>query len=74
MRALLSEGGPTLFRGFLADGFVDELFLTISPLITGTRRRPAWSSGGRLPELAHFTIRSILRAEHELFMRYTIVR
>ena len=35
MRALLSEGGPTLFRGFLADGFVDELFLTVSPLITG---------------------------------------
>ena len=35
VRALLSEGGPTLFRGFLAAGLVDELFLTLTPLLTG---------------------------------------
>src|SRR3954467_6528664 len=33
VRALLSEGGPTLLRGLLADGVVDELFLTLSPEI-----------------------------------------
>ena len=74
MRALLSEGGPTLFRGFLAAGLVDELFLTLSPLITGDEAETAIVAGGRLPELARFALRWVLRAEDELFLRYAIVR
>ena len=31
VRALLSEGGPTLFHGLLEAGLVDELFLTVKP-------------------------------------------
>jgi riboflavin biosynthesis pyrimidine reductase len=74
VRALLSEGGPTLFRGFLAAGLVDELFLTISPLITGDEAETAIVSGERLADLARFTIRALLRAEDELFLRYATVR
>jgi riboflavin biosynthesis pyrimidine reductase len=37
---ILSEGGPTLFGGLLASGLVDELFLTISPLLAGRAARP----------------------------------
>ena len=33
--ALLTEGGPTLNSALLGAGLVDELFLTIAPLITG---------------------------------------
>jgi riboflavin biosynthesis pyrimidine reductase len=32
---ILSEGGPTLHGALLAAGLVDELFLTISPLLAG---------------------------------------
>ncbi len=32
---LLHEAGPTLFGQFLADGFIDELFLTMAPQIAG---------------------------------------
>jgi riboflavin biosynthesis pyrimidine reductase len=74
VRALLSEGGPTLFRGFLTDGFVDELFLTLSPLITGDEAETGLVSGGRLPDLARFAIRAVLRSDEELFLRYAIVR
>jgi len=74
IRALLSEGGPTLFRGFLADGLVDELFLTVSPLITGDEAETGLVSGGRLPELASFALSTVLRAGDELFLRYTFVR
>ena len=64
MRALLSEGGPTLFRGFLADGLVDELFLTLTPLLTGDEAETAIVSGGRgSPDLARFALRWVLRAE-----------
>jgi riboflavin biosynthesis pyrimidine reductase len=37
---ILSEGGPTLFGSLLAAGLVDELFLTISPLLAGRSVRP----------------------------------
>src|SRR4051794_27043576 len=74
IRALLSEGGPTLFHGFLAAGLVDELFLTVTPLITGDEAETALVSGTRLADLAHFTIRSVLRSADELFLRYAFVR
>ena len=32
---ILSEGGPTVFGSLVAAGLVDELFLTISPLLAG---------------------------------------
>jgi riboflavin biosynthesis pyrimidine reductase len=40
---ILNESGPTVFGSFLAAGLVDELFLTVSPLLAG---RP--SDGDRL--------------------------
>jgi riboflavin biosynthesis pyrimidine reductase len=33
--AILSEGGPTLFAELLASRLVDELFLTVSPVLAG---------------------------------------
>jgi riboflavin biosynthesis pyrimidine reductase len=32
---ILTEGGPTLFGQFLREGAVDELFLTLAPLVAG---------------------------------------
>jgi riboflavin biosynthesis pyrimidine reductase len=32
---IVSEGGPTLFGGLLASRLVDELFLTVSPVLAG---------------------------------------
>jgi riboflavin biosynthesis pyrimidine reductase len=74
IRALLSEGGPTLFRGFLAADLVDELFLTVTPLITADGAETAIVSGPRLADLARFSLTSLLRAEDELFLRYATVR
>jgi riboflavin biosynthesis pyrimidine reductase len=34
-RRVLCEGGPTLFGRALEDGLVDELFLTLSPIVAG---------------------------------------
>ena len=51
LRRILCEGGPALFGQLIADDAVDELCLTISPLLTGgTSRRIAVSpSGVRTP-------------------------
>jgi riboflavin-specific deaminase-like protein len=70
IRALLCEGGPTLLGALLADGLVDELFLTVAPLLTGDEDEPAIVAGGRLPEAVEMELLSVLRAGGELMLRY----
>jgi riboflavin-specific deaminase-like protein len=70
VRALLCEGGPTMFGALLADGAVDELFLTIAPIVTGDENEPTIVSGGRLAVPADLELRWVLRAGSELFLRY----
>jgi riboflavin biosynthesis pyrimidine reductase len=38
-RRILTEGGPTVFGALVAAGLVDELFLTVSPLLAGRSDR-----------------------------------
>jgi riboflavin biosynthesis pyrimidine reductase len=71
VRALLSEGGPTLFRGLMADGLVDELFLTLSPeLVGGEERRLI--PGPPLDPVITLSLQWVLQAEGELFLRYRL--
>jgi riboflavin-specific deaminase-like protein len=70
VRALLSEGGPTMHGALWAAGVVDELFLTVAPLITGDDGEPSIVEGGRLPEAARLELLSVDRAGSELFLRY----
>ncbi|HEY4411605.1 MAG TPA: dihydrofolate reductase family protein [Gaiellaceae bacterium] len=71
---ILSEGGPTLFTSFVAAGVVDELFLTVSPLIAGRAGSPRLSlaDGAELLPDAHVSGRllSVRRHESHLFLRY----
>jgi riboflavin biosynthesis pyrimidine reductase len=71
IRALLSEGGPTLFRGLMVDGLVDELFLTLSPeLVGGEERRLI--PGPPLDPVIELSLRWVLEADGELFLRYRL--
>ena len=70
VRALLSEGGPTMHGALWAAGVVDELFLTIAPLVTGDADEPNIVEGGRLPEAPELELLSVDRAGSELFLRY----
>jgi riboflavin biosynthesis pyrimidine reductase len=72
---LLSEAGPTTFGALLAQGLVDELFLTVSPVVAGRLdpgRRLSLVEGVELlpevrlsPELV-----SLRRGGAHLFVRY----
>jgi riboflavin biosynthesis pyrimidine reductase len=72
VRALLCEGGPTLNRALLAAGLVDELFLTVAPLLTGDDVPPRIVEGAALPAPATMRLAWALRHEDELFLRYTL--
>lgn len=72
---LLHEGGPTLFGRFVADGCVDELFLTVAPQVAGRNKqppRPGFIAGveflpGTAPWLDIISVKA--RGNH-LYLRY----
>ena len=69
-RQLHSEGGPTLFGSFQAAGLVDELCLTLSPLLAG-------GIGKRISDhvpgqsLQRLELRQVLESDSMLLLRYT---
>ena len=73
---ILTEGGPTLFGTLVGADLVDELFLTISPLLAGRdrKRRLALVEGTELlPDLVHKSrILSVRRQKEHLFLRYAL--
>jgi len=72
VRTLLCEGGPTLMRSLLAERLLDELFLTLSPALTGGGSGPTISAGPPLSELAPLALRWVLRRGDALYLRYAI--
>jgi riboflavin biosynthesis pyrimidine reductase len=71
VRALLSEGGPQLNAAMLADGLIDELFLTLSAVLTGDESEPTIVAGA-LPEPTRLALRWLLHADGELYLRYAV--
>lgn len=78
-RRILTEGGPTLLALLLEDGVLDELFLTVSPVVSGrpagSSARPGLADGvellpGRRQEAR---IRSVKAHGSHLFLRYELV-
>jgi riboflavin biosynthesis pyrimidine reductase len=72
VQSLLCEGGPRLNRALLAAGLLDDLFLTLSPLVTGDDSQPAILAGGALPTPARLALRSVATADGELYLRYSV--
>jgi riboflavin biosynthesis pyrimidine reductase len=68
---LLCEGGPSLLHSLLAERLVDELFLTLTPVVVADDTQPRIVSGGPLPGGAReLELRWVLRFGGELFLRY----
>jgi riboflavin biosynthesis pyrimidine reductase len=69
LRVIHSEGGPTLFDTFLRARLVDDLCLSLSPLLVGGGLRilPA-----ALPEPSRMRLEHVLEGEGLLLLRYTL--
>jgi len=76
VQTLLCEGGPHLARELLAAGLVDELFLSLSPLLAGGE--PAGGealrilAGAELEPPATLELLDVLRSDSYLFLRYGV--
>lgn len=72
--ALLCEGGPTLNRALLAAGAVDELFLTLAPVLVGEAGAPRIVEGPDLDAPVGLELAWVLADGDELYLRYRVAR
>ena len=66
---VLSEGGPSLNGALLQDELVDEVFLSVAPLMGGSNQRGI--ARGDIPHIHELELRHVLTEDHFLFLRYT---
>jgi riboflavin biosynthesis pyrimidine reductase len=72
IRALGSEGGPRLLRSLVEAGLIDELFLTLTPVLTGDPDAIRIVEGAELPTHASLGLEWVLELDGELFLRYSV--
>ncbi len=74
--SVLCEGGPHLAFQLLSAGLVDELFLTLSPLLAGGESAGGEAlrilAGGELEPPVELELLTALRAGPSLFLRYGV--
>lgn len=71
VRALLLEGGPALNAPFFAEELVDELFLTLAPVLVGGDP-PFPIIADALPTRQQLHLISALTGDDHLFLRYRV--
>lgn len=69
VRGVVCEGGPSLLRELVAQDGVDDLLLTVSPLLVAGDA-PTLLAGDALPEAARLVLHDVHRADDHLFLHY----
>ena len=74
VRRLACEGGPTLFRGLLERGLIDQLNLTIAPYMFGGAKAPTLTGLSKefLPASVHCSLIGMRTIGDECFLTYRI--
>jgi riboflavin biosynthesis pyrimidine reductase len=69
---ILSEGGPTAFAELTRGGVVDELCLTVSPLLVGPGPTRVVAGGTIWPDVRSLALTGLLEEDGALFLRYRV--
>jgi riboflavin biosynthesis pyrimidine reductase len=69
---ILCEGGPSLFAALVAGGLVDEVDLTVSPLLAGPGPGRIVAGVPHVP--APLRLQHVLDEDGMLFLRYAVSR
>lgn len=72
-RAVACEGGPTLLRALAAEGCLDDLLLTVAPLLVAGDAPPALA-GPALVAPARMALAGVHRAGSHVFCHYRLAR
>jgi len=77
VKRLLCEGGGEINSALLRQNLVDEIYVTLCPIIFGGRQAPTLSDGigvKRLDEATQLKLKTAARLGNELFLVYSVVR
>lgn len=69
VRSVLCEGGPNLLRRLVADGLLDDLMLTVSPLLVAGPA-PSILEGDELDGPPRLALREVHRSGDHVFLHY----
>jgi len=74
VRSVICEGGPSLFRSLLAKNLVDEINLTLCPLVFGGAGAPTLTglAGDFLPRAVSCKLTGMEVIGGECFLRYSV--
>ncbi|HEV7494576.1 RibD family protein [Baekduia sp.] len=73
VRSVLCEGGPTLLARLVLEGGLDDLLLTVSPLLAAGDA-PTILDGAPFAEPARLALRDVHRADDHVFLHYGLAR
>jgi riboflavin biosynthesis pyrimidine reductase len=73
VQSILCEGGPTLNSTLLAQGLVDELFLTVSPQLLGGESPLTIISGTELEPPPRLELLSLAEGDGDLLLRWRVL-
>ena len=75
IQRLLVMGGSELVASLLTDGFIDELYLTVCPLLIGgkTAPTPVGGLGFTLPRTPRLKLLSATVEGDEVFLHYQVL-
>ena len=74
VQSVLCEGGPTILGALLAEGLVDELFLSLAPKLAGGGHDLTTVEGPPLADPVELGVAWAMESEGCLFLRYVIER
>jgi riboflavin-specific deaminase-like protein len=72
VRSVLCEGGPHLNTALLPAGLVDELFLSIAPVLAGSAGSLSIAGRAPLAELVDLDLIGLFESQSQLFARYAV--
>ncbi len=72
VRALLCEGGAAVLAALVRERVLDQLFLTLSPALTGGGGGPTLTTGPELAQLRALRLAGLLHRAGSVFLRYEV--
>ncbi|WCB93625.1 hypothetical protein DSM104299_02341 [Baekduia alba] len=74
VRGVLCEGGPSLLGRLIAEGGLDDLLVTVAPLVVGGDGPTMLSGAALTPDPPRLALREVHRADDHLFLHYGLAQ